>query len=84
MDHPLSQARQRAVVAIAVQQNQIVEQANKAVRELGESLVDLAATYAAAAGLDGEWTFANDDTGGVVLRKVEKELADAALPTPSA
>ena len=83
MDHPLSQARQRAVVAIAVQQNQIVEQANKAVRELGESLVDLAATYAAAAGLDGEWTFANDDTGGVVLRKVEKELADAALPAPS-
>ena len=25
------------------------------------------------AGLDGEWTFANDDTGAVVLRRVEKE-----------
>ena len=83
MDHQLSQARQRAVAAISVQQNQIVEQANKAVRELGESLADLAATYATAAGLDGGWTFANDEQGAVVLRKVERGPADAALPTPS-
>ena len=89
MDHSdtsiaLSAARQRAVIAIASQKQQIVNEANKAIAELDESLSDLAATYAAAAGLDGEWTFANDDTGGVVLRKVEKELADAALPAPSA
>ena len=85
MDHQLSQARQRAVVAIAAQQQQIVEQANKAIKELGESLADLATTYAAAAGLDGDWAFANDAAGGVVLRKVgEKESADAALPAPSA
>lgn len=76
MDHSdtsiaLSQARQRAVIAIASQKQQIVEQANKAIAELDESLTDLAATYAAGAGLDGEWTFANDDTGAVVLRKVE-------------
>jgi len=31
-------------------------------------------SYAAGAGLDGEWTFANDDaTGAVVLRRVEEE-----------
>ena len=31
-------------------------------------------SYAAGAGLDGEWTFANDDaTGAVVLRMVEEE-----------
>ena len=84
MDHNLSQARQRAVIAIATQKQQIVEQANKAIAELDESLLDLAATYAAGAGLDGEWTFANDDAGAVVLRRVEEEAADAEIPTPSA
>ena len=80
MDHSdtsiaLSAARQRAVIAIASQKQQIVEQANKAIGELDESLADLAATYARGAGLvDGEWTFANDDaTGAVVLRRVEEE-----------
>jgi hypothetical protein len=73
MDHNLSAARQRAVIAIASQKQQIVEQANKAIAELDESLADLAATYAAGAGLDGEWTFANDDTGAVVLRRIEEE-----------
>jgi len=90
MDHSdtsiaLSAARQRAVIAIASQKQQIVEQANKAIAELDESLSDLAATYAAGAGLDGEWTFANDDaTGAVVLRRVEEDAADAEIPTPSA
>lgn len=73
MDHNLSAARQRAVIAIATQKHQIVEQANKAIAELDESLTDLAATYAAGAGLDGEWTFANDDAGAVVLRRIEEE-----------
>jgi F0F1-type ATP synthase membrane subunit b/b' len=73
MDHNLSQARQRAVIAIASQKQQIVNEANRAIAELDESLADLAATYARGAGLvDGEWTFANDDaTGAVVLRRVE-------------
>jgi hypothetical protein len=71
MDHNLSQARQRAVIAIATQKQQIVNEANRAIAELDESLADLAATYAAGAGLDGEWTFANDDAGAVVLRRVE-------------
>lgn len=71
MDHPLSQARQRAVVAIATQKQQIVNEANRAIAELDESLADLAATYAAGASLDGEWTFANDAEGAVVLRHVE-------------
>jgi F0F1-type ATP synthase membrane subunit b/b' len=85
MDHNLSAARQRAVIAIASQKQQIVNEANRAIAELDESLSDLAATYAAGAGLDGEWTFANDDaTGAVVLRRVEKEAADAEIPTPSA
>lgn len=84
MDHQLSQARQRAVIAIARERQQIVEQANKAIAELDESLADLAATYAAGAGLDGEWAFANDDAGAVVLRRIEEEPADAEIPTPSA
>ena len=89
MDHSdtsiaLSAARQRAVIAIASQKQQIVEQANKAIAELDESLSDLAATYAAGAGLDGEWAFANDDAGAVVLRRVEEDAADAEIPTPSA
>jgi F0F1-type ATP synthase membrane subunit b/b' len=75
MDHQLSQARQRAVIAIASQKQQIVNEANRAIAELDESLSDLAATYAAGAGLDGEWTFANDDTGAVVLRRVEEDAA---------
>jgi hypothetical protein len=50
---------------------------------LDESLTDLAETYAAGAGLDGEWTFANDATGAVVLRKVEPEPADNATPSPA-
>ena len=73
MDHNLSQARQRAVIAIASQKQQIVNEANRAIAELDEAMSDLAATYAAGAGLDGEWTFANDDAGAVVLRRVEKE-----------
>jgi F0F1-type ATP synthase membrane subunit b/b' len=76
MDHNLSAARQRAVIAIASQKQQIVNEANKAIAELDEAMTDLAATYAAGAGLDGEWTFANDDaTGAVVLRRVEEEVA---------
>jgi len=83
MDHKLSQARQRGVVAIASQKQQIVEQANKAIGELDESLNDLAATYAAGANLDGEWAFANDDaTGAVVLRKVEEEAEPGPEPEP--
>jgi F0F1-type ATP synthase membrane subunit b/b' len=80
MDHQLSQARQRAVIAIASQKQQIVNEANKAIAELDESLTDLAATYAAGANLDGEWTFANDDTGAVVLRRVEKEAEPEPEP----
>ena len=82
MDYPLSQARQRAVIAIASQKQQIVEQANRAIAELDESLTDLAATYAAGAGLDGEWTFANDDAGAVVLRRVEEEAEPEPEPEP--
>jgi len=87
MDHSdtsiaLSAARQRAVIAIASQKQQIVEQANKAIGELDESLNDLAATYAAGAGLDGEWTFANDDTGAVVLRRIEEEPEPEPEPEP--
>jgi F0F1-type ATP synthase membrane subunit b/b' len=80
MDHNLSAARQRAVIAIASQKQQIVNEANKAIAELDESLSDLAATYAAGANLDGEWTFANDDTGAVVLRRVEKEAEPEPEP----
>ena len=87
MDHSdtsiaLSAARQRAVIAIASQKQQIVNEANKAIAELDESLSDLAATYAAGAGLDGEWTFANDDAGAVVLRRVEEEAEAEPEPEP--
>jgi hypothetical protein len=38
---------------------------------------------ATGAGLDGEWTFANDDaTGAVVLRRVEKEAEPEPEPEP--
>ena len=85
MDHNLSAARQRAVIAIATQKQHIVNEANKAIAELDESLADFAATYARGAGLDGEWTFANDDAGAVVLRKVEKEEASPEpAPEPEA
>ena len=80
MDHPLSQARQRAVVAIAAQKQHIVNEANRAIRELDESLADLAATYATAAGLEGEWTFASDAAGAVALREVEPKEEPATPP----
>jgi len=35
---------------------------------------------ATGAGLDGEWTFANDDAGAVVLRRVEKEAEPEPEP----
>jgi len=88
MDHSdtsiaLSAARQRAVIAIATQKQQIVNEANRAIAELDESLTDLAATYAAGAGLDGEWAFANDDaTGAVVLRRIEEEPEPEPEPEP--
>ena len=76
MDHILSQARQRAVIAIALQKQQIVNEANKAIAELDEAMIDLVALYTMGAGLEGEWTFANDDTGAVVLRKIEPPVPE--------
>ena len=55
MDHNLSQARQRAVIAIASQKQQIVNEANRAIAELDESLADLAATYAWRSGAHASW-----------------------------
>jgi len=71
MDQPLSMARQRAVIAIAAQRQQVIDQANQIVQELDQALADLAATY--AAGLEGEWAFARSDVGAVVLRRKEED-----------
>jgi hypothetical protein len=65
MDHSLSPARQRAIVALVAQQQQ-------ALQAFQESFADLAALYATDAGIDGECVFANDARGGIVLREVEK------------
>jgi len=73
MDQPLSMARQRAVIAIAAQKQQVIDQANQIVQELDQALADLAATY--AAGQEGEWAFARSDVGAVVLRRKEDEDA---------
>jgi diaminopimelate epimerase len=81
MDHALSQARQRTVMAIARERQRIADEANAAIAELNEAEKDLAATYAAGAGIEGECAFALTATA-VVLREAEREEAtDVAVPT---
>jgi hypothetical protein len=81
MDHSLSQARQRAVMAIARERQRIADEANAAIAELNEAEKELAVTYAAGAGIEGECVFALTATA-VVLREAEHEEATgAAVPT---
>ena len=72
MDHQLSQARRRAVLAIAQQQAQVKQEAEKQLAELGAAMNELRDLYVDAAGLEGEWQFAQNAVGEVVLRPVEK------------
>lgn len=72
MDHIISAARRRAVLAIAQQQAQVRQDAEKALAELGDALNELRDFYVEAAGLDGEWQFGQNERGEVVLRPVEK------------
>lgn len=85
MDHVLSPARQRAVIAIARERQHIADEANSAISELNEAEKELAETYARGAGVEGECVFAQAETGAVVLRVVEsKEATDVAVPTSPA
>ena len=70
MDHALSQARRRAVMAIAQQQAQVKQEGEKALGELGAAMNELRDLYVSAAGLLGEWVFAQNERGEIVLRPV--------------
>jgi len=72
MDHQLSAARRRAVMAIAQQQAVVRQEAEKQLRELGEAMNDLRDLFVSAAGLFGEWQFAQNNLNEIVLRPVEK------------
>jgi hypothetical protein len=72
MDHNLSAARQRAVIAIASQKQQIVNEANKAIAELDESAQRPGRDVCGGRG--PRWRVdvrQRRRTGAVVLRKVE-------------
>ncbi len=70
MDHALSQARRRAVLAIAQQQALVKQEAEKQLAELNQAMNDLRDLYVGAAGLSGEWQFAQGASGEIVLRPV--------------
>jgi len=72
MDHALSQARRRAVMAIAQQQGLVRLEAEKQLAELGAAMNDLRDLFVTAAGLSGEWVFAQNAANEIVLRPVEK------------
>ncbi len=76
MDHVLSAARRRAVMAIAQQQAQVRAEAEKALAELGAAMNELLSLYISAANLDGDgWIFAQNQLGEIVLRPVEPPKA---------
>lgn len=72
MDHVLSSARQKAVLSIAKEQAQVRQEAEKALAELGAAMTELCALYTSAAGLSGDWVFAQNAVGEIVLRPVGK------------
>jgi len=72
MDHILSAARRRAVLAIAQQQALVRQEAEKQLAELGSAMNELRDLYVNAAGLTGDWQFAQNAANEIVLRPVEK------------
>ncbi len=91
MDHALSEARRRAVLAIAQQQALVRQEAEKQLAELGAAMNELRDLYVGAAHLEGEWQFAQGAVGEIVLRPVtppesQREPAkviDADADTPA-
>ena len=74
MDHALSQARRRAVMAIAQQQALVRQEAEKQLAELGAAMNDLLSLYTSAAKLGGDgWAFAQNQLGEIVLRQTVPE-----------
>lgn len=71
MDHVISAARRRAVLAIAQQQAQVRQEAEKALADLNEAMNELRDLYVKAASLEGEWQFTQSAAGEIVLRPVE-------------
>ena len=79
MDHALSQARRRAVLAIAQQQAQVKQTAEKELAELGAAMNELRDLFVSAAGLSGEWQFTQNAVGEIVLRPVEPPKAETPV-----
>jgi hypothetical protein len=79
MDHVLSAARRRAVLAIAQQQAQVKQAAEKELGELGAAMNELLSLYTSAAKLDGEWQFVQNAAGEIVLRPVEPPKAETPV-----
>jgi hypothetical protein len=73
MDHALSEARRRAVLAIAQQQALVRQELEKQMGELNQAMNELRDLFVNAAKLEGDgWAFAQNAVNEIVLRQVEK------------
>jgi hypothetical protein len=79
MDHALSEARRRAVLAIAQQQALVRQEAEKQLAELGAAMNELRDLYVKAASLEGEWQFTQNAANEIVLRPVEPPKAETPV-----
>lgn len=71
----LTEKQQRVVFSLAGERQQIMDRANKEIREINEALEDLARMYAVRAGWPEEGEYFFDQAGPerpVVLKRVEE------------
>ena len=72
--YELNEAQQRVVVSLIRERDGIVAMASKQVEEINMALGVVAAAFAAVAGLDGEWAFAQEIPGGPIgLSEIEAD-----------
>jgi len=74
----LTDAQQRVVVSLIRERNVVVEIADKQVAEINKALQAAASAFAAVAGLDGDWAFAQEIPGGPIglnEKKADESLA---------
>jgi len=68
----LTDAQQRVVVSLIRERNVVVEIADKQVAEINKALGATALAFAAVAGLEGDWAFAQETPGGPIgLSEIE-------------
>ena len=74
--HEMTEAQQRVVVSLIRERDGIVAIANKQVAEINAALDATAVAFAAVAGLEGDWAFAQEQQGGPIgLSEIEDDAS---------